>query len=198
MGYLIRNTLTTLLFAAHSFAGENPSSEINTMEQAILGGGCFWCTEAVYETLEGVVDVESGYMGGTVPNPTYDQVCMGNTGHTEVIRITFDPEIVGFDDILDLFWEAHDPTTLNRQGADTGTQYRSVIFFVDDKQKATAQKSVALAQSRFENPIVTEISPASDFYPAEDYHQNFYSENKNYPYCRAVITPKLKKLSGRK
>ncbi len=198
MGHLIRTTLIWLLLANPVFAIENPSSETQTMEQAILGGGCFWCTEAVYETLPGVVDVESGYMGGEVPNPSYEQVCSGHTGHAEVIRITFDPKALRYADILDLFWEAHDPTTLNRQGADVGTQYRSAIFFIDEEQKATALESIKQAQSRFNNPIVTEVSLASEFYPAEDYHQDFYTQNKNYPYCRAVITPKLDKLSGRK
>ena len=168
------------------------------MEQAILGGGCFWCTEAVFETLEGVTEVESGYMGGSVPNPSYEQVCTGTTGHAEVIRITFDPSILTFSDLLDLFWEAHDPTTLNRQGADVGTQYRSVIFFTNEQQKQASMNSIQRAQVHFNDPIVTEVTPASDFYPAEDYHQNFYSENTNYPYCRAVITPKLKKMAKRK
>lgn len=198
MGNLIRKTLTWMLMANTVFAKQTQSLETNSMEQAILGGGCFWCTEAVYETLEGVVDVESGYMGGTVPNPSYEQVCTGDTGHAEVIRITYDPKILGFADILDFFWDTHDPTTLNRQGADVGTQYRSVIFFRDQGQKNTALASIRRAQARFNNPIITEVSPASEFHPAEDYHQNFYSANKNYPYCRAVITPKLNKLSGRK
>lgn len=198
MGNLIRMALILLLMASPAFGNENQSFETNSMEQAIVGGGCFWCMEAVYETLEGVVDVESGYMGGTVPNPSYEQVCSGHTGHAEVIRITFDSRILKYTDILDLFWEAHDPTTLNRQGADVGTQYRSAIFFIDETQKTTALESIQQAQTRFNNPIVTEVSPASAFYPAEDYHQDFYSQNKNYPYCRAVITPKLNKLSGRK
>ncbi|MBN2235012.1 MAG: peptide-methionine (S)-S-oxide reductase MsrA [Opitutales bacterium] len=199
MGNCIRLTLVWLTIACTAYAEQNLLSKKSTlMEQAILGGGCFWCTEAVFETLEGVTEVESGYMGGAVPNPSYEQVCTGKTGHAEVIRITFDPSILTFSDLLDLFWEAHDPTTLNRQGADVGTQYRSVIFFTNDQQKQASMDSIQRAQVRFNDPIVTEVTPASDFYPAEDYHQNFYTENTNYPYCRAVITPKLKKLAKRK
>lgn len=198
MGRMILTIFVLLRVGFPSSFATNHPMNTNMSEQAILGGGCFWCTEAVFEGLEGVVDVESGYMGGSVPNPSYEQVCTGETGHAEVIRVTFDPAILSYSDLLDLFWEAHDPTTLNRQGADVGTQYRSIIYYKDENQKKAALESIRMAQSRFDNPIVTEVAPAATFYPAEDYHQNFYSENKNYPYCRAIITPKLKKLSGRK
>lgn len=161
---------------------------------ATLGGGCFWCTEAVFETEPGVKSVTSGYAGGTVKDPTYQQVCSGTTGHAEVIQIAFDPAVVSFERLLELFWEAHDPTTLNRQGADEGTQYRSIILCHDEAQRRAAEKSKAVAQRRFADPIVTEIAPMGTFYPAEKYHQDYFRANSGAPYCRAVIAPKLKKL----
>jgi len=164
-------------------------------EEAVFGGGCFWCVEAVFENVPGVESVTSGYAGGTVPNPTYDQVCGGRTGHAEVVRIAFDPTVVTFRDLVDLFWMAHDPTTKNRQVADVGTQYRSIILYSNDRQKADAEASRAAAQSAFRSPIVTEIAPLGDFYPAEAYHQDFYRLNPSHPYNRAVIAPKLEKLA---
>lgn len=166
-------------------------------EMITLGGGCFWCTEAVMKRLEGVEEVVSGYMGGYVDNPTYEQVCKKNTGHAEVIQVTFDPKKITLDEVLDVFWQAHDPTSLNRQGNDVGTQYRSVIFYHNAQQKSTIDKSKAqlVASMKYDKPIVTEISPASKFWVAEDYHQNFYELNKETNgYCRVVISPKLKKL----
>lgn len=163
-------------------------------EKAVLGGGCFWCVEAVYHGQPGIKSVISGYAGGNTPNPTYEQVCTGRTGHAEVVEITFDPALISYDKILDLFWDAHDPTTLNRQGADTGTEYRSIIIAQDDAQLAAATKSKTAAQSRFSEPIVTEITKGTEFFPAEKYHQDFAEKNPNHPYVRAVIAPKLDKL----
>jgi len=168
------------------------------LETATFAGGCFWCTEAVFENIDGVKSVVSGYMGGETIDPTYEEVCRGDTGHAEVIQLEFDPSVVSFEDLVDVFWQAHDPTTLNRQGADIGTQYRSAIFYHSEEQKQTAAASMARAQADFKDPIVTEITEASKFYNAEGYHQDFYSNNKSYPYCRVVITPKLKKLGMEK
>lgn len=165
-------------------------------ETATLGAGCFWCVEAIFQDVRGVERVISGYAGGTVVNPTYQQVCIGNTGHAEVAQITFDPSVISYDDILYIFWRTHDPTTLNRQGADVGTQYRSVIFYHTDEQKAIAERSKrdAEAANIWPNPIVTEIAPLTNFYPAEAYHQNYFRLNPNQPYCRAVIDPKVRKF----
>lgn len=165
-------------------------------ETATFGSGCFWCTEAIFQQIEGVKSVESGYSGGTVKNPSYREVCGGKTGHAEVIRITFDPTAVSYDDLLEIFWSTHDPTTLNRQGADVGTQYRSVVFFHDETQreKAEEKKKELTAERRFDHDIVTEISQATEFYPAEDYHQNYYNQNSGAPYCSFVIQPKLNKF----
>lgn len=160
----------------------------------ILGGGCFWCIEAAYRRLPGVLSADSGYAGGHVDNPDYKQVCTGTTGHAEVVKVAFDPDTVSLEDILDFFWRAHDPTTLNRQGADVGTQYRSVIMYADEEQKAVAERSRDRAQGQFSDPIVTEIVPEATFYPAEDYHRDFYENNPAQGYCRMVIQPKLKKL----
>lgn len=165
-----------------------------THETIVLGGGCFWCVEALYRRLDGVLDLESGYAGGETENPTYQQVCTGETGHVEVVRVTFDADTISVRKIIDFFWQAHDPTTLNRQGADIGTQYRSIIQYSDDRQRTTAEESRAAAQSSFSDPIVTEIVPAGPFYPAEAYHQDFYEQNPRQGYCRMVIQPKLKKL----
>ncbi len=163
-------------------------------EKALLGGGCFWCIEAVYRRVKGVKSAVSGYAGGVMPDPDYRSVCSGTTGHAEVVEITFDPEAISYEDILRIFWEIHDPTTLNRQGADTGTQYRSVIYYYDERQKRIAEASVAEAQKRFADPIVTELSPAPAFYPAEAYHQNYYDLNSGQGYCQVVIAPKLRKF----
>lgn len=164
------------------------------LEIATLGGGCFWCVEAVYERIEGVHKVVSGYAGGQVENPTYHQVTQGTTGHAEVIQIHFDPDIVSYAEILSTFWKAHDPTTLNRQGADVGPQYRSIILYHDENQKEVAESSKTAAASAFRDPIVTEIARLETFYPAENYHQNYYEMNPNAGYCSFVIRPKLQKL----
>lgn len=166
------------------------------MAIATFGAGCFWCVEAVFQQMEGVQAVESGYTGGHVPNPTYTAVCEGTTGHAEVAQISFDPGIVSYEELLEVFWRTHDPTTLNRQGNDVGTQYRSSIFYHDDTQKKIAEASKAAAQESglWDDPIVTEISPIGDYYPAEDYHQNYYNLNSNQPYCVFVISPKVAKF----
>ena len=161
---------------------------------AILGGGCFWCTEAVFELLEGVDSVVSGYAGGANPNPTYEQICTGATGHAEVIKISFNPSEISYDQLLETFGECHDPTTLNRQGADTGTQYRSTIMYVDEDQKLKAEAWKKKLGSKLADPVVTEIVPSPVFYPAEDYHQDYFRRNPNQGYCTFVIRPKLKKL----
>ena len=166
----------------------------NHLEAATFGGGCFWCTEAVFQMLPGVKSVASGYAGGTKVNPTYKEVCAGNTGHAEVIQVQYDPKAVSYEKLLETFWEAHDPTTLNRQGADNGTQYRSIILYSSEAQRAAAVKSKAQAQKHFRQPIVTEIVPLMKFYPAEDYHQDYYRANPNQPYCRVVIRPKVEKF----
>lgn len=164
-------------------------------ETATLGAGCFWCIEAAYRQLGGVYSATSGYMGGTVKNPTYDDICGGDTGHAEVVQVVFDPKKISYEKIVSWFWDLHDPTTLNRQGNDVGTQYRSAIFYHNDDQKKIAEASKAAAKVNFKDSIVTEITKASEFYPAENYHQNYYAENKSKnPYCRFVIEPKLKKL----
>ena len=161
---------------------------------ATFGGGCFWCIEAVYERLPGVLSVTSGYAGGGSMNPDYHQVCSGMTGHAEVVQIKFNPERIAYERLLDIFWIAHDPTTPNRQGADQGTQYRSIILYHNEAQRAAAERSKAAAEEMFESPIVTEIVPLEKFWPAEDYHQDYYRNNPRQPYCLATIPPKLKKL----
>src|SRR5579872_3234111 len=166
----------------------------NHLETATLGGGCFWCTEALFQMLPGVKSVTSGYAGGTKIDPTYQDVCTGKTGHAEVIQIEFDPQAVSYDKILSTFWEAHDPTTLNQQGADHGTQYRSIILYNSEAQKVAAEKSKAEAQKHFSKPIVTQIVPLNAFYKAEGYHQDYYRSNKDAPYCRLVIQPKVEKF----
>jgi peptide-methionine (S)-S-oxide reductase len=164
-------------------------------ETATLGGGCFWCAEAVFQRIPGVKSVTSGFAGGTVANPSYEQVCTGTTGHAEVIQLTFDPAVLSYDKLLEIFWEAHDPTTLNRQGNDTGTQYRSIILYSNETQKKAAEASKAQAAKKFKNPIVTEIVPLNAFYSAGDHHQNFYNQNKGgNTYCQFVITPHLQQL----
>jgi len=163
-------------------------------EIATLGGGCFWCVEAVYHELRGVLKVESGYTGGRISDPTYREVCSGMTGHAEVVQVTFDPAQLSFADVLRVFFTVHDPTTLNRQGNDVGTQYRSVIYYHTEQQRETAEAIKTEAAEAWDNPVVTEISAAEKFYKAEDYHQNYYRENPNQGYCSFIITPKLKKF----
>jgi len=163
-------------------------------EIATLAGGCFWCLEAVYSKLMGVQKVVSGYSGGTTPNPSYQAVCTGETGHAEVVQIEFNPEEISFEELLEVFFEIHDPTTLNRQGADVGTQYRSAIFYHSKKQKKIAEKVIADVASEWKNLIVTEVTPFDAFYPAEQYHQNYFAINPNQPYCRAVVSPKVEKF----
>jgi peptide-methionine (S)-S-oxide reductase len=165
-------------------------------EQATFGSGCFWCTEAVFQQLRGVQSVESGYSGGDTPNPTYEQVCSGRTGHAEVVQITYDPAVIPFEELLKVFWRTHDPTTPNRQGHDVGTQYRSAIFYHTDDQRRTAEayKQQLDKSGSFKAPIVTEITPFKNFFPAEDYHQNYFRLNPEQGYCAAVIRPKLEKF----
>lgn len=164
-------------------------------ETAYFGAGCFWCVEAVFQELKGVIKVESGYMGGKTPKPTYQEVCTGRTGHAETTKITFDPKVITYPELLEVLWTSHDPTTLNRQGADSGTQYRSAIFYLNEEQRQQAEKSKAeVATQIWDRPIVTEITPASEFYPAEDYHQDYFANNPEAGYCRIVIAPKVQKV----
>ncbi|HLT24750.1 MAG TPA: peptide-methionine (S)-S-oxide reductase MsrA [Ignavibacteria bacterium] len=167
-----------------------------TLDTATFGAGCFWCVEAIFQNLEGVYSVESGYSGGTVDNPSYEQVCTGTTGHAEVARITFDPNVISFETLLNVFFRTHDPTTKDRQGADVGTQYRSAVFYNSEDQKETAERVKAEVEAAgvWSDPIVTEITPISNYYKAEDYHQDYYNNNPNKGYCSAVIYPKLKKF----
>lgn len=165
------------------------------MEKATFAAGCFWCVEAVFQRIKGVKSVISGYTGGKMHNPTYKDVCTGETGHAEAIQITFDPKQISYEQLLEIFWTAHNPTTLDRQGSDIGTQYRSAIFYHDEEQKRIAMKSKFNEQKKYANFIVTEIRPLTEFYKAEDNHQNYYNNNKNVQYCRLVIRPKLKKLN---
>jgi peptide-methionine (S)-S-oxide reductase len=180
------------LFSAMTLQADTKPASSTAL--ATLGGGCFWCTEAVLERLPGVKQVVSGYAGGHVKNPTYEQVCTGTTGHAEVIQVEFDPTIISYDRILEVFFEAHDPTTVNRQGADEGTQYRSVIFYHNEAQRAAAERAKIAAQALWPDPIVTEIKPLDVFYPAEAYHQDYFRRNPNQGYCTFVIKPKMKKL----
>jgi len=172
------------------------SANGSAREVATLGGGCFWCLEAVYQELRGVEKVESGYSGGDVPNPTYREVCSETTGHAEVVQVTFDPEVVSYKDILEVYFTIHDPTTLNRQGADVGTQYRSVIYYHDDEQRRIAEAVISDLESEgiWSNPIVTEVTPFDEFYVAEDYHQNYFRNNGFQPYCQVIIAPKVAKF----
>ena len=164
-------------------------------QQAIFAGGCFWCTEAIFKDIIGVSKVESGYIGGAAPNPAYREVCGGDTGHAEAVRLTFDPGVIGYDDLLDIFFATHDPTQLNRQGNDVGTQYRSAIFPASPEQEAAARAAIARAQAEHTQPVVTAIEPLSDFWVAEDYHQDYFErEGGRNPYCMAVIAPKLRKF----
>ena len=175
----------TLLFTSPIFAASS---------DAVFGGGCFWCMEALFQRLPGVTQVQSGFAGGQTKNPTYEEVCTEKTGHAEVIKVTYDPQKISYDQLLDFFWKAHDPTTLNRQGADEGTQYRSLILTTNPEQQRLAEASKKKIQAFFKAPIVTEIEPLVAFYPADISHQDYYRNHPNAPYCRAVIAPKLKKL----
>lgn len=166
----------------------------NQTEVIVLGGGCFWCMEAVFQRIPGVKSITSGYAGGTTENPTYEQVCTGTTGYAEVTRVEFEPEKISLSKLLEFFWDAHDPTTLNRQGADVGTQYRSAIFYSSEAQKAVAEKSKIEAQQKFQSPIVTQIAALKKFYPAERYHQDYYNNHPDQGYSRAVIKPKVEKI----
>jgi peptide-methionine (S)-S-oxide reductase len=168
----------------------------NQTQVATLAGGCFWCLEAAYDELKGVISVESGYSGGQIPNPTYKQICTGTTGHAEVVQVTFDPQVVSFKDILNVFFVIHDPTTLNRQGNDTGTQYRSAIFYHNDEQKAIAEEVIRDLNSQhiYDRPIVTQVAAFDKFYVAEDYHQEYYANNPYQPYCLMVVAPKVTKF----
>ena len=197
------NLLLWIGIACNNAQTPTSKSQINMTEStagteiATLGGGCFWCVEAIYLELKGVSKVVSGYTGGHVDNPTYKEICTGTTGHAEVIQVHFDPAVISYEDILGIFFTVHDPTTLNRQGNDVGTQYRSVIYFHNEAQKEAAEKVKVQAAEAWDDPIVTEISAASKFYEAEDYHQNYYNENPYQPYCSYVITPKVKKFRAK-
>ncbi|RPI18118.1 MAG: peptide-methionine (S)-S-oxide reductase [Ignavibacteriae bacterium] len=198
--------LSLTLFTFSCSKDIKPENTLNTKTQkdtimpekldtAVFGAGCFWCVEAIFQRLKGVYSVESGYAGGNVPNPSYELVCTGTTGHAEVARITYDPAVISFEEILEVFWTTHDPTTLNRQGADVGTQYRSVIFYQNEEQKKSSERSkIEVASKLWDDPVVTEISPLTNFYKAEDYHQNYYNNNPNQGYCLAVINPKVTKF----
>jgi peptide-methionine (S)-S-oxide reductase len=189
---LLLTTLTSLLTSLLTLPKE-PAMPA-TLETATLGSGCFWCSEAIYSDLEGVQSAVSGYSGGTVANPTYEQVCAGTTGHAEVVQVTFDPKVISYEEILRVFFHTHDPTTPNRQGADAGTHYRSVIFYHSEAQKAAAMKVKAESQKDWEKPIVTQVVPFVSFYKAEGYHQDYFANNPSNPYCQVVINPKLKKF----
>ena len=199
MQYIISAILSLALIS--SYAQESPPNQTTIMqaddsvlEVATFGAGCFWCVEAVFEGLDGVTDVESGYMGGAIENPSYAEICTGTTGHAEVTRIQFNPEIISYAVLLEWLWRSHDPTTLNRQGYDVGSQYRSAIFYHNKAQQMAAQQSKEIAQEQFSDAIVTEIIAVSKYYPAEDYHQDYFRLNPNNPYCARIIAPKLKKL----
>ncbi|WP_264535007.1 peptide-methionine (S)-S-oxide reductase MsrA [Flavobacterium sp. N1736] len=191
----MKNTIIILLCALSFNAFAQTKSKPN-LETITLGGGCYWCVEAVYEDLNGVKSVVSGFSGGKVADPTYEEVCTGKTGHAEVVQITYDKNVTDINEIFKVFFTVHDPTTLNRQGADVGTQYRSVIFYKNEEQKKIAQSIIAeLNKAKvYENPIVTKVEPFTKFYEAEDYHQDYYANNKNQPYCKMVIQPKIEKF----
>jgi peptide-methionine (S)-S-oxide reductase len=188
-------TLSLLIAALSTAMAQTQNmNSTNKTETATFGGGCYWCTEAIYQMVPGVKTVTSGFAGGTKENPSYEEVCAGNTGHAEVIRIEYDPAMVSYEKLLAIFWQAHDPTTLDRQGADVGTQYRSIILYNDEAQRAAAEKSKTLAQKDFKQRIVTEIVALKKFYPAKLDHQNYYRTHPNQGYCRAVIQPKVEKF----
>jgi methionine-S-sulfoxide reductase len=188
--------IAVLAFTLTGFAQNNTQKKASNFETITVGGGCYWCVEAVYENLNGVKSVVSGFAGGKVANPTYEEVCTGTTGHAEVVQITYDKTITDINEIFKVFFTVHDPTTLNRQGADVGTQYRSVIFYKTPEQKKAAESIIAeLNKAKvYDSPIVTKVEPFTKFYKAEDYHQNYYSNNKNQPYCKMVIQPKIEKF----
>jgi peptide-methionine (S)-S-oxide reductase len=188
--------LILILVILFSFQNKGNSMESSNKESATFGAGCFWCVEAVFERLHGVEKVISGYAGGNVPNPTYEEVCNGTTGHAEVCQIIYDPQKISYKELLEVFWSTHDPTTLNRQGNDVGTQYRSAVFYHNEEQKKLAEEyKRKLTEAKiFDNPIVTEITKLDKFYEAEKYHQDYYNNNKYQPYCMFVITPKLEKF----
>jgi peptide-methionine (S)-S-oxide reductase len=166
-------------------------------EEVVFGNGCFWCTEAIFQMIKGVVSVEPGYSGGTLANPTYEQVSNGNTGHAEVIKIVFQPDVVSYEEILQVFFTTHDPTSLNRQGNDAGPQYRSVIFYKNERQKAKAEHYIMVLSKAYTKPIVTAVEPLKDFYPAEDYHKQYYEFHKDAPYCQLIIAPKIEKVEAK-
>lgn len=197
--------ISALLLLAGVSCGQRPTADASKtmttenksgLATATFGNGCFWCTEAIFQRLNGVEKVVSGYSGGRVKNPTYKEVCSGLTGHAEVIQITYDPAKISYDELLEVFWKTHDPTTLNRQGADVGTQYRSAVFYHNDEQKRLAEEYLKKldASGAFDNPIVTEVTAFTEFYPAEDYHQNYFNLNGTQPYCSYVIQPKVEKF----
>ena len=195
----IAMALFGLFATTDSFAGpgnDSPAPQPKKLETATFGAGCFWCVEAIFESLEGVESVVSGYSGGHVDNPTYDAVCAGTTGHAEVVQLKFDPEKISFDELLEVFWLTHDPTTMNRQGYDTGTQYRSAVFYHNEAQKLAAEKykKELNEQKVYDNPIVTEVTAFSNFFAAERYHQDYYRDNGSNGYCKAVIQPKMEKF----
>lgn len=196
----IFSTIIAILFLLPSFAQTNPRNTKQyrpMIETATFGSGCFWCTEAIFQQVNGVISAQSGYMGGKTTNPTYKEICTGLTGHAEVVQVKFNPETISYTELLEIFWKTHDPTTLNRQGADVGTQYRSAVFFHNEAQKIAAQEiKKELDNAKiWSDPIVTEITPAATFYIAEDYHQDYYFNNANKnPYCSMVITPKVEKF----
>ncbi|MES2239835.1 MAG: peptide-methionine (S)-S-oxide reductase MsrA [Bacteroidota bacterium] len=193
----MKKSLLILLLLSLSITGQNNPKKNNTnLETITLGGGCYWCIEAIFENLNGVKTVVSGFSGGKTANPSYEEVCTGKTGHAEVVQITFDKNVTNLDEVLKVFFTVHDPTTLNRQGVDVGTQYRSIIFYRTEAQRKTAQEIIndLNVAKAFDNPIVTKIEPFTKFYDAEDYHQDYYEYNKNKPYCRMVIQPKLEKF----
>nr|PZN51444.1 MAG: peptide-methionine (S)-S-oxide reductase [Bacteroidota bacterium] len=205
MKYSFASAVLVLFFFGSSCGQRNNQTSVNAMSNqpipegsqlATFGSGCFWCTEAIFLDVKGVLKVQSGYSGGTVENPTYKQVCTGTTGHAEVVQITYDPSVITYDELLEIFWHTHDPTTLNRQGNDVGTQYRSVIFYHNEEQRKLAEhyKQRLNEENVFGKPVVTEISPFKAFYVAEDYHQNYYALNSNAPYCTFVIQPKVEKF----
>lgn len=188
--------LVIILFSILSIMNISDNRTESETEVAVFGAGCFWCVEAIYQRVSGVIDIESGYAGGHVENPTYNQVVSGRTGHAEVVRIEFDPEIISYEELLEVFWHTHDPTTLNRQGADVGTQYRSAIFYLSPEQRDTALKSLQKTNDSdlWSDEIVTEVTPLSNYSTAEDYHQNYFNNNPNAGYCSVVIAPKLAKF----
>jgi peptide-methionine (S)-S-oxide reductase len=188
--------ITIFALSLNGFAQGNKAKTASNLETITLGGGCYWCVEAVYENLDGVKSVVSGFSGGKVANPTYEEVCTGTTGHAEVVQITYDKNVTDINEIFKVFFTVHDPTTLNRQGADVGTQYRSVIFYKNAEQKKAAESIIAeLNKAKvYSSPIVTKVEPFKAFYKAEDYHQNYYANNKNQPYCKMVIQPKIEKF----